>query len=184
MLKYTTWFLQRKHIRTKPRWLWDWRLFLRARWTRAKFPAGWDENLNWWEKVNSELLNRRTGETFLKDQHAVTFFTSLYKFLSNIGPEPDISEYIEWLAVKKFQTLLELFHADVWEVEETIRYVQSLSRPLKDSLRHILQREQEPLSTKTWRDRASSQTTRKDCAFEGFQGLSAAITFGDNHWSQ
>ncbi len=47
------------------------------------------------KKVNSELLNRRTGEAFLKDQHAVTFFTILYKSLSNIGPEPDISEYIE-----------------------------------------------------------------------------------------
>lgn len=41
---------------------------------------------------------------------------------------------------KNLQTLLGLSHADVWEVEETIRYVQSLSRPLKDSLRHILQR--------------------------------------------
>ena len=47
------------------------------------------------KKINSELLSRRTGEVFLRDQHAVTFFTSLYKFLSNIGPEPDISEYIE-----------------------------------------------------------------------------------------
>ncbi|MFY1713162.1 hypothetical protein [Tritonibacter mobilis] len=47
------------------------------------------------KKINSELLSRRTGEVFLNDQHAVAFFTNLYKFLSNIGPEPDISEYIE-----------------------------------------------------------------------------------------